>query len=103
MSIDILGEKLVSFRQIAASLPTRRRNRPIAVSTIYRWRRPGLRGVRLDAVRIGGAWHTSWEAFARFCEQMTAAEQVETFPVTTTDREKRSHESVDSELAADGW
>lgn len=103
MAIDILREELVSFRQLAASLPRRRKNRPIHTSTIHRWRRPGLRGVRLDAVRIGGAWHTSREAFARFCEQMTATDQVASLPVTTSDREKGVHESVDSELAADGW
>lgn len=63
MPIDIT-QKLVSFAELARALPRRRRNRPVHVSTIHRWRQRGVDGVRLEAIRIGGAWHTSWEAFA---------------------------------------
>lgn len=72
--IDVAKEKLVTFADLARRLPRRRRNRPVHVATIHRWRSKGLRGVRLEAVRVGGAWHTTMEAFARFCERLTRPE-----------------------------
>ena len=35
-------------------------------STIHRWRHPGVRGVRLETVRIGGVHHTSLSCLRRF-------------------------------------
>ncbi len=60
--------------QLARELPRRRGNRPVHVSTIHRWRSRGLRGIQLEAVRLGGAWCTTWKAFRRFCQQLTEAE-----------------------------
>jgi hypothetical protein len=40
-------------------LPRKRRDRPVHASTVHRWRHPGVNGVRLEAVRIGGSWCTS--------------------------------------------
>lgn len=37
----------------------------------HRWRSPGVRGVRLECLRIGGIWHTSWESFKRFYDRLT--------------------------------
>lgn len=71
MPIDIHSDELLTFRDLAKALPPRRQGRPIHLSTIHRWRSRGLRGIKLEAVRIGGAWHTSWEAFARFCRALT--------------------------------
>src|SRR5690606_18271260 len=72
MPIDITQETLITFAEVARALPRRRRGRPVHVSTIHRWRSPGLRGVHLEAMRVGGAWCTTWEAFARFSSQLTA-------------------------------
>lgn len=40
-------------------------------STIYRWAKTGLRGVRLETIRIGGALCTSLEALQRFCDRLS--------------------------------
>jgi hypothetical protein len=103
MAIKIDEEQVITFPGLASSLPRRRRNRPVHVSTIHRWRDPGLRGIRLEAVRIGGAWHTSWEAFSRFCERLTAAELGNNCPIVTSVGTQSEHKSADSDLAAENW
>lgn len=61
MSIDLSSETLLSLRDAAKSLPGRPH-----ISTIFRWRRVGVRGVRLETCRIGGRRFTSVEALNRF-------------------------------------
>ncbi len=70
--IDVNTETIVTFSQLARRLPYRRNSRPTHVSTIHRWRANGVRGVHLDAVRLGGTWATSLEAYARFCAELTS-------------------------------
>ena len=41
-------------------------SRRSAISAIYRWMQRGIKGVRLDAIRIGGTTYTSREALQRF-------------------------------------
>jgi hypothetical protein len=72
--ICVGSEQLLTLAQLAKRIPRRRRERPVHPSTVHRWRRPGIRGVRLECIRVGGAWHTSLEAFQRFCEQLSALE-----------------------------
>lgn len=71
MAIDVAQEKLITFGELARSLPKRRSDRPVHVSTIHRWHTRGVKDIRLEGVRIGGAWHTSWEAFRRFVDRLT--------------------------------
>lgn len=74
MNIDVrpetLQSNLISFPALARLIPPSRLGRPVAISTIHRWQR-GLRGVRLEAIRIGGRWYTSTEAFQKFCNALT--------------------------------
>jgi hypothetical protein len=48
-------------------LPTRRKGRRLAPQTVYRWSSPGVRGVRLQTVRVGGVRCTTrtwlWDFF----------------------------------------
>jgi hypothetical protein len=102
MSIQVAREKLVSFSQLARQLPSQRRGRPVHISTVHRWRHPGLRGVRLEAIRIGGNWHTSWEAFQRFCELLSggrAEERADQAPIDAN----ASAAVIDAELDCTGW
>src|SRR4051794_19285071 len=69
--IDVNAEQLITFSQLARRLPRKRRDRPVHVSTVHRWRHPGVNGVRLEAVRVGGCWCTSLEAFGRFTVELT--------------------------------
>ena len=74
MNIDIRSETLrsdlISFSTLARQIPPSRNGRPVAISTLHRWKR-GMQGVRLDAVRIGGRWYTSIAAFQKFCDELT--------------------------------
>lgn len=82
----LLSEKLITFTELARRLPRRRRGRPVHVSTIFRWRSPGVRGVKLEATRVGGSWATSWPAFERFCDRLTAEQtkdEVVCLPLTS--------------------
>ncbi len=63
--IDVRTEQLVTLSQLVKKLPPHRNERPVHPATAHRWRKPGLRGVRLECIRIGGVWHTSMEAFQR--------------------------------------
>ncbi len=72
--ISVANEQLLTLSQLAKRLPRHRNDRPVHPSTCHRWRSPGVRGVRLECLRIGGIWHTSWQAFQRFCERLTALE-----------------------------
>lgn len=102
MPIDITQEQLVTFGELARSLPRRRGDRPVHVATIHRWRSRGLKGIRLEAVRIGGAWHCSREAFRRFADRLTAqAESAEVSLPAGPDR--HSHVEADSALKKEGW
>ncbi len=71
-AINVNVEHVVTLSQLAKGLPERRKARPVHPSTIQRWRHPGVKGVRLECVRVGGVWHTSLEAFQRFCDRLTA-------------------------------
>lgn len=70
--IDVTRETLITFSELARLLPRRRGDRPVHVATIHRWRSRGLKSICLEGVRVGGAWHTSWEAFRRFTDRLTA-------------------------------
>jgi hypothetical protein len=58
-------EQLINLADAARQLP-RVDGRKIAISTIWRWCRLGLRGVRLEYVRVGRKICTSREALLRF-------------------------------------
>jgi hypothetical protein len=70
--IDLANEQVVTFTELARRLPRRRNGRPTHVSTIHRWRQRGLSGVRLAAARCGAIWVTTWEAYQRFVDALTA-------------------------------
>lgn len=47
------------------------------LSQVYRWAMRGLRGVKLEFIRIGGRRFTSKEALNRFYAALTEADQRE--------------------------
>ena len=64
----ILQEDLDAFGRAAKRAPGQPH-----VATLHRWRTRGVRGVRLEAVRVGGRWHTSQAAIERFIIATTNA------------------------------
>jgi len=73
MAIDIHSEDLLSLTEAAKALPKVSGKRP-AVSTLWRWARKGLRGVRLEYVRVGRGIATSREALNRFFNALADAD-----------------------------
>lgn len=70
--IDIEAEAVLSIPEAAALFAGRRPGKRVNVATVYRWARRGVRGVRLEAVAVGGMLKTSREAVLRFLERLNA-------------------------------
>jgi hypothetical protein len=71
--INLLTERVITLVEAARLVPPGRGGRPTHLSTLLRWIHPGVRGVQLEAARLGGRWVTSREALQRFAERLTAA------------------------------
>ena len=63
---NLLEETSFPVADLPLRLPPGRGGRPIHPGTVLRWIRRGVRGLRLEAVRLGGRWLTSEEAVERF-------------------------------------
>lgn len=70
--IDIRDEQLFPLRLVPRhpNIPARRSGRPFHLSTVIRWAKTGVRGVRLEALRVGGTLCTSEQALQRFFERL---------------------------------
>ena len=69
MSIQSFSfDDLVPLDQAAKLLPNR-----VHKSTIFRWQSRGVRGVRLETVRIGGRRYVSRDSLTRFALESTSA------------------------------
>ena len=71
--IDLSQEDLLSLSEACASLPRIDGKRP-HISTVWRWCRKGIHGVRLEHVRLGHRICTSREALSRFANALAEAD-----------------------------
>lgn len=62
MSVRLLSERLMSLPDACLAFPGRKVSR----ATLHRWRAPGVRGICLETVLVGGRRMTSLEAIERF-------------------------------------
>ncbi|MGC8553533.1 MAG: DUF1580 domain-containing protein [Phycisphaerae bacterium] len=77
-------------RELADLLPSSARTgEPMHIATIHRWVSAGIRGVRLEVVRCGGALCTSREAVERFFSALSATDAPAHAPSTPARRERR--------------
>ena len=74
MAIDIHNETVLSLTEATKVLPRLNGKRP-SISTLWRWCRKGLRGVRLEYIRLGRSIATSEEALNRFFEALAEADE----------------------------
>jgi hypothetical protein len=81
VSINPLAETLITLAQAAALawIPRRRgRSGRLHISTLWRWALKGIRGIKLEVIKIGGTLCTSEAALRRFFDRLangnTAAE-----------------------------
>ena len=97
--IDLAEEQLPPLRNVPSRLPARSAGQRIHASTIYRWIQRGVRGVRLEAIRIGGTTYTSLEALQRFADrQKFPASQVPD-PVNPVSRSRQKEMDAASRAA----
>ena len=94
MAIDPNKEILLSLAEAAKDLQPINNKRP-AISTLWRWCRKGIRGVKLDYVRVGRNIATSNEALGRFFVALAEADEPldgprEALPIPLRRREKPS-------------
>ncbi len=101
--IDSTCETLIALADVPAHLPNRRGGRRPHVSCIYRWVQRGCRGIKLEAIQIGGTCCTSLEALQRFFERLTAARNGEPASARTAKQRHAAIESANQELAKAGW
>jgi hypothetical protein len=87
--------------EAAARVPSFRPGKKTHVATIFRWIQHGVRGVKLEAVRLGGRWVTSVEALQRFAEACSASPAPDASPShrPTSATHRRAAERADRELA----
>lgn len=72
----LCNETIVTFAEAAARLP-RVNGRRAHTSTVWRWSRKGVKGVRLECRRLGGRFVTSLEALDRFGKALAEIEPPE--------------------------
>lgn len=90
-TIDWSKERVLTFKEAAASLP-QLRGRKVHVGTVYRWSSRGLRGVRLETIRIGGTVCTSREALQRFFARLSGDAVTEPRPSVAQEMVQRALE-----------
>jgi hypothetical protein len=66
-------EKIVSFTEAAEALPEIN-GKAVHPSAIWRWARKGIKGIRLETLRLGGRFLTSMEALDRFGKALAAVD-----------------------------
>ena len=97
MVVDVLGEETLTLAEAAKALPKLRRGKKIHVSTLYRWISRGVRGVKLEAVKLGRTRLTSKEALQRFAERLSGVQAApEAVPIRLSKRAERAEREADS-------
>lgn len=69
--IDLDHELIWGLKEAAENFP----GGAVSYETVRRWATSGIRGVKLEAVRVGGRRKTSREACQRFIERLTATDR----------------------------
>ncbi len=76
MPIDLKKEKAKTLDELSKSdkTPKRPDGKGFHYSTFVRWSKVGLKGVKLETIRVGGTLYSSEEAFQRFCDRLSQQE-----------------------------
>jgi hypothetical protein len=88
-----LAETLLTLTQAANHLPVR----PHA-STLWRWYKRGVRGIKLETLVVAGRRYTSLEALERFVASSTAAADGQPHPTRTPLQRQRAIERAEGEM-----
>ena len=98
--IDIASEQLLTIKEAASCRPPGRKGRPTHFTTVYRWIKAGVQGVKLEAIPIGGSLYTSREAIQRFADRLMAGRAVASVTIQATSpvSRRRASQTADREL-----
>ncbi|MGE3819866.1 MAG: DUF1580 domain-containing protein [Isosphaeraceae bacterium] len=64
----LTAETLIPLGEVPDHVPRPEGAPRVNASTVWRWRKTGVRGATLETVAVGGRVYTSAEALARFIE-----------------------------------
>jgi hypothetical protein len=92
-----LDEKLVTLTEASKILPGRPH-----ISSLWRWHRRGVRGVRLETLVVAGRRFTSLESLERFTAATTAAADGQPMPTRTSKQREKAIAAAEAELAREG-
>jgi hypothetical protein len=95
--INPFTEKVILLTKAARRLPAICRENPPHTATLYRWASRGVRGIRLEIIRVGGRTCTSEEALARFFERLSR--DPGTVPLQVPDVSRRTLTEAELEKA----
>ena len=96
--IDVAKEQLQSLAEAARNLPRRRAGKRPHPSTLFRWASHGLRGIKLEVVKIGGTTCTSRESLQRFFQRLTELDGKFSGPKEHAFVHQPHEEEIDREL-----
>jgi hypothetical protein len=71
----VRAEGLITLDDATKYVPPGDSGEPVSTSAFLRWIVSGKRGVKLEATRVGGHWHTSIPAIGRFLAAVQARER----------------------------
>ena len=96
MAIDIRAETILTLSDLRENHIPRKRGRPVAPSTLWRWIHRGCRAadgtiIKLEIVRIGGQPMTTLQALDRFFTELTQAGDFDVSEIGD-ERPGRTHE-----------
>jgi hypothetical protein len=94
MAIDLLSENPRPLSQEARDLPRLRGGKSVSPSTIWRWSRFGIRGVKLETIKIGGTTCTSAAALRRFFARLSGEPATQTPPGLRNETVERALDSI---------
>lgn len=93
--LDLETEHVFPLTDGGQHLPRRRGGRKPHPSTMYRWAKTGIRGVKLETIRVGGTLCTSTAALQKFCARLTDADAgTVPSPVHLTPNSRRAAEKA---------
>ncbi len=97
--IDLNRENVISLREATKLVPPMRRNRPVNLSTVWRWALRGSRGVKLETLRLPGGLVTSREALQRFAVRLSGGEPTAETPSPGADPARKARRRAEIQAA----
>ena len=99
--IDISNEHLIPICDVPRRLPPRSTGKRVHISAVYRWVQRGVRGLRLETIKVGGTAYTSQEALQRFADGLSGQQRDSaTSPLATSLTRQKQIERAEREVEA---